>query len=101
VGVIDMPSIDEDLLMRLYDSGKMLCFAEQNNGYIWRNFLRILARQKKKCDWDRLLAINTLARNGQPQFIHSGTYEELLEAFHLSPSHLVRTITQHLTGRKL
>ncbi len=38
VGVVDMPSIDEDLLLSLADSGKCLCFAEQNNGYIWRSF---------------------------------------------------------------
>jgi hypothetical protein len=93
-----MPSIDEDLLLKLYDSGKVLCFAEQNNGYIWRRFLGILARHKKKCDWDRLLAVNTLTSSGEPQFIHSGTYEELLEAFHLSPAHLVSSMSRRLAG---
>jgi len=39
-GVVDMPSIDDQLLLELYDSGKALFFAEQNNGYIWQNFLR-------------------------------------------------------------
>ena len=37
VGVVDMPSIDEDLLISLYESGKLLCLAEQNNGYILQN----------------------------------------------------------------
>jgi transketolase C-terminal domain/subunit len=98
VGLVDMPSIDENLLLNLYDSGKVLCFAEQNNGYIWQKFLKILARHRKKCDWDRLLAINTLTRSGEPQFIHSGTYEELLEAFHLSSAHLVSAISRRLAG---
>ena len=42
VGVVDMPSIDEALMLELYDSGKLLLIAEQNNGYIWQNFLKVL-----------------------------------------------------------
>ncbi len=95
-GVVDMPSIDEDLLLRLYDSRKLLCFAEQNNGYIWQNFLKILYRRGIACDWDRVMTVNTLDANGRPQFIHSGTYEELLEAFHLSPSQLAATVAARI-----
>src|SRR6185369_935468 len=40
VTVVDMPSIDDALLLQLYDSGKLLLFAEQNNGFIWQNFLK-------------------------------------------------------------
>jgi transketolase len=94
IGVVDMPSIDEELLLQLYDSGKKLCFAEQNNGYLINGFVKILYRHKKRCDWERILAVNTLDAGGNPQFIHSGTYEELLEAFHLSPAHLLRQIAQ-------
>ena len=90
--VVDMPSIDKDLLLRLYDSGKLLCFAEQNNGYIWQNFLKILYRRGISCEWDRVMTVNTLDANGRPQFIHSGTYEELIGAFGLSPSQLAGTI---------
>ena len=39
-GVVDMPSIDEDLLLQLYDSQKLLCFAEQNNGYIFAELFK-------------------------------------------------------------
>jgi hypothetical protein len=94
IGVVDMPSIDEELLLRLYDSGKKLCFAEQNNGYLMDAFVKILYRHRKRCDWDRVVAVNTLDADGRPQFIHSGTYEELLEQFQLSPAHLFRKITQ-------
>jgi transketolase C-terminal domain/subunit len=47
VSVVDMPSIDEGLLLQLYDSGKLLVFAEQNNGYIWQNFLKLLYRHRR------------------------------------------------------
>src|SRR5206468_576294 len=46
VGVVDMPSIDEELLLELYDSGKLIVFAEQNNGYLWQNFLKVLYRRR-------------------------------------------------------
>jgi transketolase C-terminal domain/subunit len=95
-GVVDMPSIDEDLLLRLYDSQKLLCFAEQNNGYIFQNFLKILYRRGISCNWDRVMTVNTLDANGRPQFIHSGTYEELLEAFGLSASQLARAIAARI-----
>ena len=40
VGVVDMPSIDEELLLELSESGKLVCLAEQNNGYILQNLLQ-------------------------------------------------------------
>ena len=46
-----------------------------------------------------MIAINTLDREGRPQFIHSGTYEELIEEFGLTPAHLVRVIREAI-GRK-
>ncbi|HUP03493.1 MAG TPA: transketolase C-terminal domain-containing protein [Bryobacteraceae bacterium] len=96
VGVVDMPSIDEALLLKLHDSGKLLCFAEQNNGYIWRNFQTALFRRGKPIDPARAFAVNTLDAQGKPQFIHSGTYAQLLSAFELSPAQLALAI-----GRKL
>lgn len=38
------------------------------------------------------LAINTLDRDGRPQYIHSGTYEELVEAFALTPSGIANAV---------
>jgi transketolase len=94
VGVVDMPSIDEELLVRLYESGKLLCLAEQNNGYILQNLLKILYRRRKesRAGVANILEINTLAANGRPRFIHSGTYEELIHAFGLSPSQVAAAI---------
>jgi transketolase C-terminal domain/subunit len=75
-GVVDMPSIDENLLLELYSSGQLLIVAEQNNGYILQNFLKVLYRNRDKVQsggWDRIVTINTLQSDGRPQFIHSGT----------------------------
>jgi len=35
-----------------------------------------------------------LGADGKPRFIHSGTYEELLAAFRLTPEDLAETITE-------
>jgi hypothetical protein len=95
VGVVDMPSIDEDLLLELCNSGQLLLLAEQNNGYIWQNLLKILYRNRgrmKPGGWERIVTLNTLKSDGHAQFIHSGTYEELIAAFGLSPDAIARTI---------
>ena len=96
VGVVDMPSIDETLLCDLHDSGKQLIVAEQNNGYIWQNLLKVLWRRGKTVNPDRIRAINTLDSEGRAQFIHSGTYEELVSAFELSGELIARRILKIL-----
>jgi transketolase len=86
--VVDMPSVDDRLLMELCDSGKLLVFAEQNNGYLWQNFLKVLHRNRERMDPEvlkRTLTINALNAEGMPQFIHSATYQELTAAFGLTP----------------
>jgi transketolase len=93
VGVVDMPSVDEELLLRLHDSGKALFVAEQNNGFLWQNLLKALYRERKfDGDTRRIVAINTLSAEGKPGFIHSGTYEELTEAFGLASAHLAEAV---------
>jgi transketolase C-terminal domain/subunit len=94
VGVVDMPSIDEDLLVQISKSGKLVCLAEQNNGYILQGLLRTLYRHGIPVP--ALLAINTLDAAGRPQFIHSATYEELVEAFGLTPAQIARAIRARL-----
>jgi transketolase len=97
VTVVDMPSIDDGLLLRLYDSGKLLIFAEQNNGYIWQNFLKVLYRHRKaSADLARVATINTLDTEGRARFIHSGTYEELVEAFGLTAAQIAESIEKRV-----
>jgi hypothetical protein len=72
-----------------------LLLAEQNNGYIWQNFLKILYRNRERAKpggWERIVTLNTLNGGGQPQFIHSGTYEELIAAFGLTPDAIAHTV---------
>lgn len=95
-GVVDMPSIDEDLLVRLCQSGRLVCLAEQNNGYILQNLLRLLYRRGLNVAAGRILAINTLGAGGKPQFIHSGTYEELTHAFGLTPAQIAGAIRERV-----
>jgi transketolase C-terminal domain/subunit len=97
VGVVDMPSIDEDLLLRLYDSGKLIVFAEQNNGYIWQNFVKMLARRRAAVSGtNRVMTVNTLLPDGRVQFIHSATYEELVDVYDLSAPKLAAKVRQRL-----
>jgi transketolase N-terminal domain/subunit/transketolase C-terminal domain/subunit len=97
IGVVDMPSIDEELLLRLYESGKVIVFAEQNNGYIWQSFLKVLGRQRSGLSgMDRVMAVNTLSPDGRAQFIHSATYEELIEVYDLSGARLAARVRRRL-----
>jgi len=98
LGVVDMPSIDEQLLLKLHESGKPLCIAEQNNGYIWQSFLKTLWRHRRGGDLSKVVAINTLSDSGKPRFIHSGTYEQLIGAFGLAPSQIAQTIKERLAA---
>lgn len=93
--VVDMPSVDDTLLMQLYASGKPLIFAEQNNGYLWQNFLKALYRNRSSAitgSLDNVMTINTLTAEGKPQYIHSATYEELIEVFRLTPAAIANTV---------
>ena len=102
VTVVDMPSVDEVLLLELYNSGKVLLFAEQNNGYLWQNFLKVIYRNRDLAtgSLQRVVTLNTLTAEGKPQFIHSATYEELIEAFGLTPSHIAKTVQGILFTRR-
>jgi len=107
VAVVDMPSIDEDLLLELSSSGKVVCLAEQNNGYILQNLLKVQHRRNSGSDpriaregqTPYVLAMNTLDRDGRPQFIHSGTYEELIEAFGLTSAHIAKAVIGAMGAR--
>lgn len=96
VGVVDMPSIDEKLLINLNDSGKLIIIAEQNNGFIWSHYKEVLFRMKEAIDTRRIVPINCLDKVGRPQFIHSATYLQLLEQFGLAPNQLAETIKKML-----
>jgi transketolase len=101
VMVVDMPSVDEELLVKLYESGLPMFFAEQNNGFLWQNFLKVLYRHRGAAKMDgleRVRTINTLDANGEKQFIHSATYEELVEVYRLTPAAIADAVQKALKG---
>jgi transketolase len=80
----------------LCDSGKLVVRAEQNNGFILQNLLKVLYRRGRTTSVDRILAINTLDPDGRPRFIHSGTYDELTDAFGLTPTKIAAAVAARL-----
>jgi transketolase len=101
VGVVDMPSLDEDLLMEICQSGQKIVFAEQNNGYLWQNFLKALYQHRDQVHSDvlkRVIAINTLSAEHKPQFIHSATYEQLTTAFGLTPAAIADAVASGIAS---
>lgn len=90
--VVDMPSIDDSLLLDLYESGKLLVFAEQNNGFIYYNFAKILIRKESLIENSRVISINASDANGRPHFIHSGTYNQLISHYKLSGQEIANRV---------
>ncbi len=85
--VVDMPSPDEALINELYETGKKVVIAEQNNGYLWTYFRKFLFK-RPEVKPGSLIPVNLLDKNGRPQFIHSATYAELLEHNGLAPKQI-------------
>ena len=99
VEVIDMPTIDPDKILELYQSEKPVFIAEQNNGYLWTNFIQVLFEKEKTIDTKHLISINTSSGKGA-HYIHSGTYAELTDHYNLDAKNLVHRILKHLKEYK-
>jgi hypothetical protein len=94
-----MPSVDESLLLRLVRSNRLLVFAEQNDGYLLDQLLKVVYRHRAalgQMSLDHVMSVNTLGRDGRPWFIHSATYEELADAYGLAPHPLADAICNRL-----
>ncbi|MCX7026017.1 MAG: hypothetical protein NT061_00705 [Spirochaetes bacterium] len=88
-GVIDMPSFDPRLMTRLWKDGKLIILAEQNNGFIYKTTRETLFGEEGT---GRIVPINALDTEGERRFIHSATYDQLLDQFGLSPAGIARMI---------
>lgn len=100
INVIDMPTIDEDAIINLYRSGKPLFIAEQNNGYLWHHFKRVLFEKEANINTQKLIPVNTTT-NGGLHYIHSGTYAELAAHYGLDGKHLSERIAKTLKTKKV
>ncbi|RZA03514.1 MAG: transketolase [Sphingobacteriaceae bacterium] len=96
VNVVDMPSIDEKAIVDLYRSGKPVFIAEQNNGYIWSHFRKVLFEKEESIKTKNLVAINTT--KGGLHYIHSGTYNELAAHYDLNAEKLSERILKTIKG---
>lgn len=87
-GVLDMPSEEEAAYEELINMKIPVIFAEQNNGALADRFGRYLVRNGRSCDLNRFVTVNTRTEDGKLQYIQSGTYQQLTEAFRLTPRDL-------------
>ncbi|MFI5130498.1 MAG: transketolase C-terminal domain-containing protein [Chitinophagales bacterium] len=99
INVMDMPSIDEDAIVELYRSGRPVFIAEQNNGYLWSHFKKILFEKETNINTQKLIPINTTTKSGL-HYIHSGTYTELAAHYGLDGTHLREQILKTLKAKK-
>lgn len=95
INVVDMPTIDADTIVDLYRAGKPVFIAEQNNGYLWSHFRKVLFEQESSINTQNLVAINTTSKGGM-HYIHSGTYAELAAHYNLNGAALSATILNTL-----
>jgi len=92
-GVVDMPSFDPELMATLWKDGKIIVLAEQNNGFIYKMTREYLFGIGGR---GRVVPINSLDASGRRRFIHSATYDQLLDHFGLSPEGIARTVRREL-----
>ncbi len=95
VNVVDMPTVDEKAIINLYRTGKPVFIMEQNNGYLWSHFRRVLFAQETSINTKNLISLNTTTKGGL-HYIHSGTYTELAAHYGLDAAHLSETILKTL-----
>ena len=95
--VVDMPSFDPVMAAELHDSGRKIILAEQNNGYLWHHFRKALFG-KKNLKAENLVPVNLLDSDGNARFLHSATYDELLQHNGLSPRHIADLAVKLLKG---
>ncbi|HEY9055344.1 MAG TPA: transketolase C-terminal domain-containing protein, partial [Rectinemataceae bacterium] len=92
-GVVDMPSFDPGLMASLLEAGPPVILSEQNNGFLYK-----MAKERLfgGAGAGRLIALNTLGSNGERRFIHSATYDQLLDRFGLSPEKIAEKTMEAL-----
>ncbi|MEW6547959.1 MAG: transketolase C-terminal domain-containing protein [Spirochaetota bacterium] len=92
-GVVDMPSFDPAMMALLLEAGRPVVVAEQNNGYLYKKTKETLFGHRGA---RHLVALNALDPEGERRYIHSATYDQLLEHFTLSPKAISLRLREEL-----
>lgn len=96
IGVVDMPSLDMDMLGRLIQDRVPVFFAEQNNGFLFDQFSRRAIEMGLRIDPGLVFHASTRDENGNARFISSGTYDQLVQALGLSRKALADRILSYI-----
>lgn len=94
--VYDMPSYDEKTMIDLLKRKVLLVVAEQNNGNIIERLGKTALKNGLFVNPDRLLVLNLTDTSGRYQFIHSGTYGELVNEYGLSSNQMADRVLESL-----
>ena len=94
--VVDMHSFDEALLLERVSGPGLVVIAEQNNGYIRSQLAQLLLRRKGSFDSSKVVTIDASGDDGQYHYIHSATYEQLLQKYGLDPQSIVARVRESL-----
>ena len=74
--------------------------AEQNNGYLWSHFRKVLFEKETNINTQKLIPINTTTKDGM-HYIHSGTYAELAAHYDLDAAYLSELIVKTVKTKKV
>lgn len=96
--VLDMHSEDPEAFGELAAMEIPVVFAEQNNGALAERFGRYLVRTGTPCDMSRIHTVNTRNADGELQYIQSGTYQQLAQAFGLT-AECLESYVVNMSGR--
>ena len=96
VSVLDMPSCDYNQFRVLAESGRIVLFAEQNNGVLFNQFSQFVAQNQISCNFANIHQLCTLTKEHMEQFIHSGTYPQLIQALGLTPEDIAKKIKESI-----
>ena len=95
--VVDMASIDATAYRSLHVESPHLPGRAEQRVYMQNLFkLPNGGHSNLAGALERVIALNTLDAEGRPRFIHSGTYEELIDAFGLTPAAIAGAIERAL-----
>lgn len=94
--VYDMPSFDEKKMAEFLVMDGLTVVAEHNNGFLWNRVGRMLLNRSPELSLRNCICINANNPDGTYRYLHSATYEQLLEDSGLNPNQMALAVIDHL-----